>query len=503
MFRGMTLEEAILQRINAIAVRDSRQPTMRRIRSVGAALPRQLIIGVRETPPTTIAMHSAQYICSMPIVAAILGLAAIVWGVIYARRGSLLVGCGLFIAVGYVFGHEFWNAKHRPAAGDARSPGARRSVGRTGDPVADRPAETCHMTGSDWMLLALLAVLIVKRGIERRREHRRRVIEMGPAAGQFHLAGGAVFHCPPHAVSRARLVVTARRFCRAGSLPWRDRACWKWLAGGRSCFRVTSPIPSLGIHFGRARGPDLNSASLGIYLTACFWCGWTLLGRSTRRWQQLAIAIVLPLMALGVFFTYTRSTWFGLAASGLVVLAIQIPRRLANAGVGCRRAGRIAGRCDVVEPRRRPEARRYGGGIRALGRSTHVVRVRFVADVSDHPVLGVGFGRFYDRKLPYLSDRSQPFELESIRPLHHHNTLLSVLTETGFVGFSMFAAVLIVWWRQAWSIVAKCCRIAVDACARRVDARALHQLPVFGRVPRSDAGAVAARVVVSVCGADG
>jgi len=49
----------------------------------------------------------------------------------------------------------------------------------------------------------------------------------------------------------------------------------------------------------------------------------------------------------------------------------------------------------------------------------------------DHPVFGVGFGRFYDRKLPYLSDRSQNFELESLRPLHHHNTLLSVLTETG------------------------------------------------------------------------
>ena len=68
----------------------------------------------------------------------------------------------------------------------------------------------------------------------------------------------------------------------------------------------------------------------------------------------------------------------------------------------------------------------------------------------DHPVLGVGFGRFYDRKLPYLSDRSQPFELESIRPLHHHNTLLSISTETGIVGFAVFAAVLIVWCRQAW-----------------------------------------------------
>jgi len=48
-------------------------------------------------------------------------------------------------------------------------------------------------------------------------------------------------------------------------------------------------------------------------------------------------------------------------------------------------------------------------------------------------------GRFYDRKMPYLSDRSQEFELESLRPLHHHNTLLSILTETGMIGFAAFA----------------------------------------------------------------
>src|SRR5690606_13826616 len=48
----------------------------------------------------------------------------------------------------------------------------------------------------------------------------------------------------------------------------------------------------------------------------------------------------------------------------------------------------------------------------------------------DHPVAGVGFGRFYDTKLPYLSDRSQTFELESLRDLHHHNTFLGLLVET-------------------------------------------------------------------------
>jgi N-acetylglucosaminyldiphosphoundecaprenol N-acetyl-beta-D-mannosaminyltransferase len=68
----------------------------------------------------------------------------------------------------------------------------------------------------------------------------------------------------------------------------------------------------------------------------------------------------------------------------------------------------------------------------------------------DHPILGVGFGRFYDRKLPYLSDRRQQVELESIRMLDHHNTFLSVLVETGLVGFAAFCAVLVAWTRSAW-----------------------------------------------------
>jgi O-antigen ligase len=71
----------------------------------------------------------------------------------------------------------------------------------------------------------------------------------------------------------------------------------------------------------------------------------------------------------------------------------------------------------------------------------------------DHPLLGVGFGRFYDRKLPYLSDRSQDFELESLRPLHHHNTLLCILTETGLVGLAAFVALLAAWARSGWSLV--------------------------------------------------
>ncbi|HMO86022.1 MAG TPA: O-antigen ligase family protein [Lacipirellulaceae bacterium] len=70
----------------------------------------------------------------------------------------------------------------------------------------------------------------------------------------------------------------------------------------------------------------------------------------------------------------------------------------------------------------------------------------------DAPVLGCGLGRFYDCKIPYLADRSQHLELESLRSLDHHNTLLSVLVETGLVGFVLFVGLLAAWTVAAWRL---------------------------------------------------
>jgi O-antigen ligase len=160
----------------------------------------------------------------------------------------------------------------------------------------------------------------------------------------------------------------------------------------------------------------------------------------------------MPVIVLAVFFTYTRSTWIGLVTSGAIVAAFQIPRHLRWPAfwLGGLLGGAVmmASWSSVVDLEREGTGQESHHSIDQRESFAYVSWKMF----EDNPLFGVGFGRFYDRKLPYLSDRSQDFELESLRPLHHHNTLLSVLTETGIVGIAAFISLLAAWVRMAWSL---------------------------------------------------
>jgi N-acetylglucosaminyldiphosphoundecaprenol N-acetyl-beta-D-mannosaminyltransferase len=386
----------------------------------------------------------------MPIVATIVGLAALVWGAIYAHRGSLVIGSGVFLVIGYVFGYEYWHVEFGPL------------------PV----------TLDRLVLVALLAATAIQWRTGRLRARQLTVSDFVVGMLLFVLATSAVLSGQADYVEGAtskwgRLVTSfvlptllyfVARLANLTPRNWTSLLAGLVLMGAYLGITAVLEIgghwslvfprhiadADLGIHFGRARGPELNAASLGLYLTACFWCGWTLLRLATRRWQQLAIAITLPLMALGVFFTYTRSTWLGLAASVMLVAALEIPRRWRTPAM----AAAVLGGLLIVAAAWSHLIRLEREGTAAESLHSVDQRTSF-AYVSwqmfcDHPLFGVGFGRFYDRKLPYLSDRSQGIELESIRPLHHHNTLLSLLTETGLVGFAVYVAMLLVWSRQAW-----------------------------------------------------
>lgn len=390
----------------------------------------------------------------MPVIAAVFALAAAIWGANYARRGSLLAGCALLVVVAYALGHDFWNAKVGPIPvtldrlvliGLLAAFVFQLRTGR----LAIRP-----LTGSDWMLAAMLTIFTLSAILSGQPEITDGVTsKWGRLVTSFLLPGALYGVIRQLDITRrdwsrllAALVALGIYLAFTGALEVAGR--WSLV------FPRYIADPNLGIHFGRARGPELNAVSLGLYVTACLLCAWTLFNFAGRRAHQLAILVAVPLMACGVLLTYTRSTWIGLAASGLVLAAFQIPRRwrlpafASSALVGLLIA--TVSWHQLIGIQREGTAEESEHSVNQRESFAYVSWQMF----RDHPIFGVGFGRFYDRKLPYLSDRSQNFELESLRRLHHHNTLLSVLTETGLLGLAALVGVFAVWVRSALALAA-------------------------------------------------
>ena len=80
--------------------------------------------------------------------------------------------------------------------------------------------------------------------------------------------------------------------------------------------------PNIGLHYGRARGPFLESAADGLSL---FMCGVAAVV-GMKVWQtrgtRLACAAVAALCGLGVIFTLTRAVWVGAAVAGVATMLV-------------------------------------------------------------------------------------------------------------------------------------------------------------------------------------
>ncbi|MEM8946648.1 MAG: O-antigen ligase family protein [Planctomycetota bacterium] len=378
-------------------------------------------------------------------------VAALLWAFVYARRGSLLIGGTAFVAVGYVCNHNLWSMSAGPVSLTLGRVMLTALVGlflwrwRTGV-IQSRP-----LCGTDWLVGVFTAYLTIRYAFTTE--------PLGDASSvspTWRLI--ASFWMPAAlywVVSYSRLTQrtwTAMLILLTGLGTY---LAFTGIAEVQEQWWAVFPRfianPEIGAHFGRARGPALMSASLGVFLTICFWAAWFLWARVGRK-QQFVLLGAMFLMAVGVYYTYTRSTWLGLAAGLAVVPLLHFPRPwkpvLVTAMVFTGFVGAVALGDKIIHMNRKDSNGSAEHSVYQRASFLHVSLNMF----QDAPLVGCGFGRFYDCKLPYLSDRSQQIELESIRGLDHHNTFLSLLTETGIIGFVLFSALLFAWCRSSWQL---------------------------------------------------
>lgn len=210
--------------------------------------------------------------------------------------------------------------------------------------------------------------------------------------------------------------------------------------------------PDVGLHFGRARGPMVHAVTYGMTLAACVVAGWGLFPR-VNRYGQLALLLLAPVALVALFFSLTRSIWLGTAVAlgVLMLLGLRgswryvVPGTLASVllVVALANFDRI-----IAFDRTDNTAAQTEESVKLRGSFAYVSWKMF----QDAPLTGCGFGQFPREKLPYLADRSVDLRLELIRPMSHHNTYLSILTELGLVGLALFLATLGLWLYGGWQL---------------------------------------------------
>lgn len=204
---------------------------------------------------------------------------------------------------------------------------------------------------------------------------------------------------------------------------------------------------------GRARGPLMNPAGNGYFLSiglCAAWMGWP---RFAAAGRILLIAL-LPLFIAGLYATLTRCVWLGALTMSFIVAALVLPRGwrapllmvplVMVAALGATRWEQL-----MELKRDERQSRREAVQSARLRPILAVVAWRMFLE---RPVFGCGFGHYREKFTQVLEDRSSDYPLDTARPYVQHNVLLGLLTETGLTGAGLFATIFCYWVRDAWRL---------------------------------------------------
>ena len=192
--------------------------------------------------------------------------------------------------------------------------------------------------------------------------------------------------------------------------------------------------PNVGIQWGRARGPFLESTGDGFCIL-CGMAGAAIALTSWRsQWARGACYLTIVLGAGALFFTLTRSVWIGGFLG--VIVSMLLARQTRRILVPALLIGAVAVAATLaVSPRIRSDA---------LGRteSQSPVWDRENTDlaalkiISEHPLTGVGWENFINVSPQYMRQQAD-YPITGIG-LEVHNVFLSHAAELGIPGLLLW-----------------------------------------------------------------
>ncbi len=379
-------------------------------------------------------------------------LLALIWGVNFALRASVPVACAVYLVLAGAVGYDYF---HFDAAGISLSLDRVLLIAMFGaflvqGKLNPRPAIAIDRT--EWVMFGFFALLIGN------------TIWFGTSSDDpmqvpivQHLIEGYGIPLMLYWIGRRSLltkssidqiyaVLALFGIYLAFTAICEIAGVWAFV------FPKVIRDPSVGIHFGRARGPFLQSVRLGMYLfigLAAIWIPLVWRGIWGPKGQLVGLMLT-PLVLGGILATLTRSIWLGTGIGAIILLMVTLAGRPRRAVIVFMVASILAG-AVVVGGGMTSFKREYGA--KETQESTNM-RVVFAyvswLMVKDRPVSGFGFGHFPHKNRDYLNDRQTHLNLDSIRGYIHHNTFLSLWVELGVFGITLYVALMFGWMRQSW-----------------------------------------------------
>jgi O-antigen ligase len=195
--------------------------------------------------------------------------------------------------------------------------------------------------------------------------------------------------------------------------------------------------PSLGITFGRSRGPFLEAGANGLAMFDCmaaaaitlpYWQG--------RPRMRAAVIGIMVLCAAGIMFTLTRQVWVGAAVGTAVAMLCNrrlrraLPATAVTAGIVVVMAlAFVPGLSASINSRTNDQSSVWD----RLNSDAAALRM-----VQTRPALGFGWGEFGTASIPYYR-LSATYPLSTVNEAH--NMPLSNAAELGLAGFGLWIVI--------------------------------------------------------------
>jgi O-antigen ligase len=192
--------------------------------------------------------------------------------------------------------------------------------------------------------------------------------------------------------------------------------------------------PSVGVHFGRARGPFAEAGAEGLGLWACAVAAAVASLRWRKPWHRAAAAGVCLLALAGMQLTVTRGVWLAGIVGIAVILTTTPELRRFVVPVGAATVVLVLTSFALIPGLAREAQDRQSDKSPLYEReNTNAAGVRMIAD---RPFLGVGWNRANERLDPY-------FRLNPNIPLTGaqaglHNVYLLYGASLGLVGLGLW-----------------------------------------------------------------